>query len=110
MRKNNLVILVSQRTTLHHWLMRSGKSRWLLVHLAKLSAIIVSEVGRTASRSLSSSLFAIHATSGAKPLACSASRLKKDSGMKSGKYAFWTPCCLIAVSSVACIFSQSAYP
>ena len=46
----------------------------------------------------------------AKPATCSASRLKKDLDMKSGKYAFCAPVSLNLVSSILCIFSQIAYP
>jgi hypothetical protein len=53
--------------------------------------MMVSEVGRTTSGS-SSSLpppWVTTAVSGANPSTCSASRLRKLCGMKSGKYAFW---------------------
>ena len=42
----------SQRTTLAHWLMSSGRSRWLCTHLEKKLLITVSLVGRTTKRLL----------------------------------------------------------
>ena len=98
----------SQRTTLAHWLMSSGRSRWLCTHLEKKWLITVSLVGRTTSGS-SSSLpppWVTTASSGAKPSTCSASSFRKDSGMKSGKYAFSAPASLMRRSSSACMSSQ----
>ena len=77
----------SQRTTFAHWFSSIGRSRWLWIHLEKKLLITVSLVGRTTSGS-SSSLpppCVTTASSGAKPSTCSASSLRKDSGMKSGK-------------------------
>jgi hypothetical protein len=54
-----------------------------------MGMMMASEVGRTASRSLSSSSppWVTQATCGANPATCSASFLRKDSGMKRGKAA-----------------------
>ena len=38
----------SQRMTLAHWLMSSGRSRQLSIHFEKKWPMIVSDVGRTA--------------------------------------------------------------
>ena len=46
-------VRISQRTTLAHWLISSGRSRWLLIQRWKASPMIVSEVGRTISGSSS---------------------------------------------------------
>ena len=69
----------SQRTTFAHWLISSGRSRHELIHLLKVTPMIVSEVGRTTSGSASSSPPArvTSATSGAKPSTCSASCIRK---------------------------------
>jgi len=48
------------------------------------------------------------ASSGEKPSTCCASFFRKDSGMKSGKYAFWCPVSLIRRSRPCWIFSQMA--
>jgi hypothetical protein len=50
------------------------------------------------------------AVSGANPSTCSASFLRKLSGMNSGKYAFSCPVSLNMVSSCCCILSQMPYP
>ena len=80
-------VTFSQRTTLAHWLMRMGRSRHDCTHLAYIVPMMVSEVGRTTSRSSSTSLppCVTHATCGAKPSTCSASRISRLSGMNSGK-------------------------
>ena len=44
--RRNMRVRSSQRTTLAHWLMSSGRSRQLWIHLAKKWPMIVSEVGR----------------------------------------------------------------
>lgn len=46
--------LNSQRTTLHHWLILSGRSRCERIQLANTGYITVSDVGRTAMGSSSS--------------------------------------------------------
>ena len=86
MRRNGRVTF-SQRTTLAHWLMSTGRSRQDLIHLAYSVPMIASDVGRIASRSSSSSSppRVTHATCGAKPSTCSASFIRRLSGMKSGK-------------------------
>ncbi len=68
----------SQRTTLAHWLIRTGRSRCEEIHLAIISPMIVSEVGRTISGSSSSlpPAWVTTANSGANPSTCSASRLR----------------------------------
>jgi len=72
--------------------------------------MIVSDVGRTASGSASSSPppRVTQASSGANPSTCSASRAKKLCGMNSGKYAFVCPVALNRPSSPCCISSQIA--
>ena len=77
----------SQRITLTHWLMSTGRSRYDWIHSAYITPTITSDVGRIASRSASFSLppCVTHATSGAKPSTCSASLLSSDSGISSGK-------------------------
>ena len=52
MRRNSRV-RISQRTTLAHWLMRIGRSRYDCTHLAYIAPMIVSQVGRTTSGSSS---------------------------------------------------------
>ncbi len=111
MRRNSRVTF-SQRTTFAHWLIRIGRSRHDWTHFAYITPMIVSEVGRTTSRSSSTSLppCVTHATCGAKPSTCSASRISRLSGMKSGKYALTCPVALKRRSSPCCINSQIAYP
>ncbi len=77
----------SQRTTLAHWLMRRGRSRWLWTHLEKNELMIVSLVGRTTTGSSSSlpPAWVTTASSGLKPSTCSASLRRYDSGMNRGK-------------------------
>ncbi len=74
--------------------------------------MIVSLVGRTASRS--SSFFwppwVTQATSGANPSTCSASLMSSDSGMKSGNCMFSCPVALIIPSSASRTFSHSPQP
>src|SRR4030067_2283233 len=48
-RRKSLVALVSHLTMLHHWLILTGKSLQLRIHLAKVAYIIVSDVGLMAS-------------------------------------------------------------
>src|SRR5919107_101753 len=74
--------------------------------------MIISEVGRTTAGS-SSSLpppWVTTASSGAKPSTWSASRVRYDCGISSGKYAFWVPVSLMRASISACIRSHSPYP
>src|SRR3954452_5781906 len=74
--------------------------------------MIISEVGRTTAGS-SSSLpppWVTTASSGAKPSTWSASRVRYDCGISSGKYAFCVPVALIRASISACIRSHSPYP
>ena len=91
-------VRISHRTTFAHWLMSSGRSRWLCTHFAKVAPMIVSLVGRTTSGSSSSPAgislppgpasrrwCVTTAHSLAKPSTCSASFSRKESGMKSGK-------------------------
>ena len=94
----------SQRTTLAHWLILSGRSRCPWIHLPNMCQIIVSDVGRTISGSSSSApgsgstpllpsasvversrWCVTTAHSLAKPSTCSASLERKETGMKSGK-------------------------
>ncbi len=86
MRRNRRVRF-SQRITLAHWLMSSGRSRWLVIHLQKKCPMIVSLVGRTTygSSSFSPPAWVTTASSGEKPSTCSASRAMKLCGMSSGK-------------------------
>ena len=85
--RRNGRVTFSQRTTLAHWLMSTGRSRHDWIHLAYIVPKITSDVGRTASRSSSFSVppWVIHATCGAKPSTCSASFSRRLSGMNSGK-------------------------
>ena len=96
MRRNSLVALVSQRTMLHHWLIFSGKSRQLRIHFEKVAYMMVSDVGRTASFSSSgvSPPWVTQATSGVNPAKCSASFLRKLSGMNNGEVDVPVPGCL----------------
>ena len=66
----------SQRTTLAHWLISSGRSRYDPIHFEYISPMTVSEVGRTTSGSASSSppAWVTTASSGEKPSTWSASR------------------------------------
>ena len=124
--RRNILVLISQRITLAHWLTRIGRSRYEWIQFLYVFHIMVSDVGRMIS---SSSSFASGSTmtplpagsffnlwwvttahSLAKPSTCSASRLKNDFGINSGKYAFWWPVSLNILSSCCCIFSQIAYP
>ena len=52
--RRNIRGRISQRTTLHHWFSSSGRSRYELIHLAIISPMMVSEVGRMTSGSSSS--------------------------------------------------------
>src|SRR5206468_1627986 len=76
--------------------------------------MIVSEVGRTASGSSSSSIApparVTHATSGAKPSMCSASFIRNSRGMSKGKAQFSWPDCLIMSSKARVIASHIAQP
>ena len=100
--RRNSRVRISQRTTLHHWLHRMGRSRQEWIQFLYVFQMMVSEVGRTMS---SSSSFASGSTttplppgsfirrwcvttahSFANPATCSASRLKKDLGMKSAGF------------------------
>ena len=97
-----------------------------MIHFWNMYQIIVSEVGRTISGSSSSASGSAStppppsiersrwcvttAHSLAKPSTCSASLLRKDTGMKSGKYAFWAPAALMRLSSSSRRFSHSAIP
>ena len=85
--RRNSRVTFSQRTTLAHWLIRIGRSRHDCTHFAYIVPMIVSEVGRTTSRSSSTSLppCVTQATCGAKPSTCSASFISRLSGMNSGK-------------------------
>ena len=80
-------VAFSQRMTEHHWLYIIGRSRQVCTHLEYMEQKMVSLVGRTASRSCSSSVppFVTHATSGAKPSTCSASFSSRLSGISIGK-------------------------
>ena len=51
--RRNSRVRISQRTTLAHWLMRIGRSRYDCTHLAYIAPMIVSLVGRTISGSSS---------------------------------------------------------
>src|SRR3990172_9958040 len=86
-RRNGLVALVSHLTMLHHWLILTGRSLQLLIHLENVAYIIVSDVGLMASFSSSGVLppSVIHATSGMNPAKCSDSFFRKLSGMNIGK-------------------------
>ena len=53
--RRNGRVTFSQRTTFAHWLMRIGRSRHDWIHFAYIVPMIASEVGRTTSRSSSSS-------------------------------------------------------
>ena len=77
----------SQRTTLAHWLISSGRSRWLWIHLAKKLLITVSLVGRTTTGSSSFLPPAVghHGQLGAEPLDVLGLEARKDSGMNRGK-------------------------
>lgn len=76
--RRNIRGRISQRTTFAHWLSSNGRSRYELIHLAIISPMIVSEVGRTTSGSSSSlpPAWVTTASSGAKPSTCSASRCR----------------------------------
>jgi hypothetical protein len=86
--------------TLPHWFRSIGRSRYESIHLAKKCPMIVSEVGRTLSGSISPSAFFFRracvttAHSIAKLSACWASFCRKLSGIKSGKAAFLCPVAL----------------
>ena len=115
---------ISQRITFAHWLIKSGRSRYDSIQRAKAAPMIVSEVGRITYGSASSPAGIIlvlpvtgsftasrrwcvtTAHSVANPSACSASFSKYDSGMSSGKYAFWWPVALKRRSSCCWINSQ----
>src|SRR5438445_6744819 len=76
--------------------------------------MIVSDVGRTASGSSSSSMPApalvTHATSGAKPSMCSASFIRNERGMSRGNAQFSWPLSLIMSSKARWIASHIAHP
>src|SRR6266571_5075290 len=76
--------------------------------------MIVSEVGRTARGSSSSSMApparVTHATSGAKPSMCSASFIRNSRGMSKGKAQFSWPDSLIMSSKARMIASHIAQP
>src|SRR3990170_8904004 len=86
--RKGLVALVSHLTMLHHWLILMGRSLQLLIHLANVAYMIVSDVGRMASFSSSGVLppSVTQATSGTNPSKCSPSFFSKLSGMNMGKY------------------------
>src|SRR5438132_3617485 len=75
---------------------------------------MVSDVGRTASGSSSSSMPApalvTQATSGAKPSMCSASFIRNERGMSSGNAQFSCPLSLIMSSKARVIVSHIAQP
>ena len=74
--RRNIRVRISHRSALDHWFSSSGRSRYELIHLAIISPMIVSDVGRMTSGS-SSSLPPAWVTvnsSGANPSMCSASR------------------------------------
>ncbi len=48
--RRNIRVRSSQRTTLAHWLIRIGRSRYDCTHLAYIAPMIVSLVGRTIER------------------------------------------------------------
>lgn len=110
-RKKGTGCLNSHLTTLFHWLIFNGRSLWLRIHFLYVSYIIVSDVGRMASRSgsLESPASVTHATSGEKPSMCDDSFFKSDSGMNSGKYAFCTPRSLNPASKTSCNNSHILY-
>ena len=72
--------------------------------------MIVSEVGRTANLSLREVFppMVTQATSGANPSIWVASFFNKDSGINSGKYAFFIPIALNFASVTCTIFSHKA--
>ena len=74
--RRNIRGRISQRTTLAHWFSSIGRSRCELIHLAIISPMTVSDVGRTTSGSSSSlpPAWVTTASSGANPSTCSASR------------------------------------
>ena len=78
----------------------AGQARNLLVDAAKMVKELASKVEWPARVTT--------ASSGAKPSTCSASFLRKLSGMRRGKYAFWWPVALNMSSRARCIFSQMA--
>ena len=86
MRRNGRVTF-SQRTMFAHWLMSTGRSRHDWIHFAYMVPMMTSEVGLIARRSSSFSVppCVTHATCGANPSTCSASRISRLSGTKSGK-------------------------
>src|SRR4030066_464978 len=86
-RRKGLVALVSHLTMLHHWLTLIGRSLQLLIHLANVAYMMVSDVGRMASFSSSGVLppSVTHAPSGTTPSKCSDSFFKRLSGMNIGK-------------------------
>ena len=51
--RRNMRVRISQRTTLAHWLISTGRSRQLCTQRAIASPMMVSEVGRTTSGSSS---------------------------------------------------------
>src|SRR3989344_1477389 len=96
--KNSVVrrkkyVRFSHRTALFHWLSKSGRSRYEWTHLLYIVYITVSDVGRIASFSFSSSPPPCDtiASSGENPSICFASLFKSDRGMKMGKYEFRIP-------------------
>ena len=108
--RRNSRVTFSQRTTLAHWLMSSGRSRHDWIHLAYMVPMMASDVGRTTRRSssFSSPPWVTQATCGANPSTCAASFRSRLSGMNSGKYALTWPVALKRASSEACISSQTA--
>src|SRR6266550_3149004 len=79
-----------------------------------IAPMMVSDVGRTASGSSSSSMrapaFVTQATSGAKPSTCSASFIRNSRGISSGKAQFSCPLSLIMSSKARWIASHIAQP
>ena len=103
-------MVFSQRSTLHHWLYRQGRSRQLWTTWLQCSQNSVSEVGRMHRRSGSSSLppTVTQAHSGAKPSTWSFSFWSRLSGMSMGMETFVWPVALNFASSACWMFSQMA--
>ncbi|KAH8059210.1 synthetase [Aureococcus anophagefferens] len=73
-------VRISQRTTFAHWLIFSGRSRWLLIHLPNMCQIMVSLVGRMIRGSSSSA-----AGSGSRPLAVRGEAVVRDDSALMGE-------------------------
>jgi len=87
-----------------------GRSRHECTWFAQCAQNSVSDVGRTHSRSWSSSSppRVTHATSGAKPSTWSFSFWSRPSGMSIGRYTFSCPVALNMPSMMRWMFSQMA--